>query len=265
MMTTDIESLEIYVDSSVSNNQGGVGVRILSLDIFGDDVYTDLQSAGYLHVKSTQMELIACSFALIEAIKLNYISEVKQVVIYTDSKYVYENYKEAMFHWVNNRWFRKNGRPVPDATEWKELVRQMRIYYKLKIFVDIKWVKGHSDNRHNIAVDKLAKDASRLPVELIPKNKVIYIERPKELLAPSKLEISSVKIENQKISVKILACEYLRLQHLWAYKYVVESKNSPYFGRVDKIYSKHSLNIGNIYSVRFNSDTNNPRIEKVYK
>lgn len=258
------ETLEIYVDSSVYKNNGGVGVRILSLGYEGEETFIDLQSAGYINVNSGQMEIIACRFALEEAMHLKEVIGKKQVILYTDSKYVSENYKNAMFHWAGNRWFRKDGSPILDAQDWKMFVKQLKTYENKRLFVNIKWVKGHNVNIHNIAVDLLAKEAARLPVVLIPKNKVIYAERPKQLLVPSKLEIGSVKVSGQDISIQILSCEYLPVQHLWSCKYVVLSKDSPFLGKVDKVCSKTSLDIGKKYLVKLISEQRNPLVEKIY-
>lgn len=262
---TEEESLEIYVDSSVSNKNGGVGVRILAIDSNGEEVFYDLQSTGYLNAKSGQMEITACSYALKETMDQQLIRSKKRVTIFTDSKYVADNYKETMFHWVGNRWLMKSGRPAPDAIEWKELVKQLQIYNKLKIYVDIKWIKGHSKNQHNDAVHKLAKDASRLPSSLLPKNKIISAIQPKQIMASTKPEIGSVKMAGQKISITILDSEHLRIHNLWCLKYSVVSKNSSYYGFVDKIFSKISMDVGKSYYVRFSSNTKNPRIEKLYR
>jgi ribonuclease HI len=260
------ESLEIYIDGSVSNKNGGVGIRILTIDSDGNEVFHDLQSTGYVNAKSSQMEIVACVYALEEAVRLQLIRAKKRATIFTDSKYLAENYKETMFHWVGNRWLMKSGRPAPDAREWKDLVKQIRMYNKLKIYVEIKWIKGHDQNQHNQAVHQMAKNASRVPISLLPKNnKILSAVQPKQLVASNKTEIGSVKMEMQKISIKILDCEYLSFHNLWSYKYLVVSKNSSYYGLVDKIFSKISLDVGRVYYVRFNLNTNNPRIEKLYR
>jgi ribonuclease HI len=260
------DSLEIYVDSSTSqvDKSGAVGIRVITIDSNGNEVSYDFQSAGYRNVNSGQMEIIACTYALEEAMDRQLIFQKKRVTIFTDSKYVANNYKNAMFHWIGNRWCWNDGRPVSDAPEWKRLVRSLRNYFQFGLYVDIKWIKGHDKARHNVAVDKLAKDILRLPPDLYPKNTVISVFRPEQVKSPVRLEIGSVKMEGQKISIKILAVEYLPIQKFWSCKYQVISKQSPYRGLVDKAFSIRSLDIGKCYYVKFNSNQSIPQIDKVY-
>lgn len=261
------EVLEIYVDGSTSKNneKGGVGIRIVEIDSDGEEVFYDLQSIGYQNVKSGQMEIVACTYALSEAMRLQLTYAKRRIIIFSDSRYVADNYKKAMFEWSKNQWLWWSGRPVMDAAEWKELVKQLQNYSKLGVNVEIKWVKGHGGSEHNIAAHDLAKDATRVPSTAIPKNKILSIFRPKKLLQVAKREIGSVKMEGQRISIMILDHDYLKLQRVWNYKYMVISKNSPYFNCVDKIFSHHSLDVGESYYVKLNSNKNNPQIEKVYR
>src|SRR5687767_1984057 len=109
-----------------------------------------------------------------------------------------------MIHWIGNRGFWQDGKPVPDANEWKQLVNQLRNYLKSVVFVDIKWLKGHDKNEHINAVHKMAKDILRLSADVYSKNSLISVFRPEQLKSPKRLEIGSVKMEGQKISIKIL-------------------------------------------------------------
>lgn len=258
-------NLEIYVDSSISKNNGGLAGKIIFIDEDGDEKSILFQSTGYLNVKSTQMEIIACTYALEEVSRQQLDINKRNIVIFTDAKYVSEKYKEAMFHWVGNQWYMKSGKPVSHAKEWKELVKQLRKYYQRKVIVEIEWVKGHHKNPHNNFVDDLAKRASRLPIPLLPKNKTVSTYMPKEIVTFSKSDFGSVKMNGQEISIKILSCERLRLQRIWSYKYKVISTEDVAFGKVDKIYSKHTLETGKSYAVKFNLNTSNPRIEEVYR
>ena len=101
------EALLIYTDGSVNaNNTGGVGIRIISIDANGDEAIYDAYRAGYRNTNSGQMEIIACTEALEEAGRLQLAALTKHIVILTDSKYVSENYKAAMFDWSKNKWYR---------------------------------------------------------------------------------------------------------------------------------------------------------------
>ena len=128
----DEKTLLIYTDGSVdANNSGGVGIRIISIDLNGDEVINDAYRAGYPNANSGQMEIVACAEALEEAAHLQITVSIKHILILTDSKYISENYKAAMFEWSKNKWHRKTGRPVQDAHLWKELVKQIANYNKV--------------------------------------------------------------------------------------------------------------------------------------
>jgi len=257
--------LIVYTDGSVTpNNIGGVGIRIISIDSNGDEVISDSYSAGYRNVNSGQIELIACSAALEEAIRSQLTLSVKNVIVLTDSKYVSENYKNAMFEWSLNKWLRKTGRPVPDAHLWKELVNLLIKYNKDHVYVEIRWIKGHEKDKHNKAVDKMSRRASKLPLEKIPKNRPITIFEPRKVISSPKLEIGCVKMEGQKITIKILSSKLLKPQNIWCYQYQVISNKCPYRGLVDQIFSSISFDTKKSYFVKFNSATENPRIEKLY-
>lgn len=259
------QALTIYADGSVGpNNSGGVGIRIISIDLNGDDVIYNTYRAGYPNANSGQMEIIACIAALEDAIRSQLTISVKKVQILTDSKYVSENYKAAMFEWSRNNWHRKSGRPVQDAHLWKELLKQITNYNKEHVFVEIKWVKGHDKDKHNIAVDEMSKKASRLPLDKMPKNSPISISQPRKVISSPKMEIGNVKATGQKISIKILSSKLLKPQNIWCYQYQVVSIASPFYGLVDQIFSVLSLDINETYYVKFNSELENPRIEKLY-
>lgn len=260
------KTLTIYADGSVaSNNNGGIGIRIISIESNGDEAIYDTHLAGYPNANSGQMEIIACIAALEEAVRLQFALSVTKILILTDSKYVYDNYKAAMFEWSTNQWHRKTGRPIQDAHLWKKLVKQIKKLAKDHIYIEIKWIKGHEKNEHNNHVDQMAKKASRLPLDKIPRNAPISILQPRKLVVSPKLEISSVKMNGQRISIRILSGKLLKPQNLWCYQYQVISPNSPFRNCVDQIFSNISLDTNKYYYVKFNSETENPRIEKSYR
>lgn len=258
------EPLKIYVDASVSpDNHGGVGAAVISIDANGFEVITEIQVAGFNYVNSCQMEILACVNVLDEIASQQLDYRKKQIIIYTDSKHVAENYKFAMFHWVGNNW-QDNGRPVSDANEWNQLVKRLRKYNRDGVFVEIHWVKGHSKNIYNNLAHKLALRASRIQASAYSKNSILSAFRPQQIKAPKKLEIGSVKMVGQRVSIKILGIEYLRVHKLWSCKYQVVTARSPYYGSVDKAFLRTSVDVGKSYYVKLNSSSGNPRIEKIY-
>jgi ribonuclease HI len=262
---SDKETLIIYTDGSVaSNNSGGVGIRIISIAIDGEEIIDNIYRAGFPNANSGQMEIIACTTALEEAARLQLNLSIKKVVIFTDSKYVFENYKTAMFEWSANKWLKKTGAPVQDAHLWKDLNKQIKKYTDEGIYVEIKWVKGHREDKHNRAVDSMAKKASQLPPDKVSKIGPISISQPRKVIPSRKVEIGCVQMRGQKISIRILSGKFLRPQNLWCYQYEVISDNSPFLGLADQIFSDISLTTNKSYYVKFNSLEKNPRIEKLY-
>jgi len=254
------DALNIFTDGSSLQNprRGGIGVRFITYDENGKEIVQDIQFSGYKRATNNQMELQACIMALNEAIRQEMLNDVSWVVIYTDSLYVAENYRKAMFEWRKNRWFRKTGAPVLNADLWKELVK---IIKKIGKKVEIHWVKGHSKDMNNRAVDRMAKQSANLPLLKEP----ISIVRVRRKNTSEMVDPGSVEIKGQRISIRIISSEYLTVQKLNKYKYEVISKNSDLLGFVDIIYSNHSLRAGHSYYVVLNKDPDNPRITKVIR
>jgi hypothetical protein len=81
------------------------------------------------------------------------------------------------------------------------------------------------------------------------------------------VELGSVQMQGQRLTIRVITDEYLRVQGLNKYKYEVMSKASKFYGNVDVIYSQKDLVLsgGHTYFVRVNTDQRAPRIEKVYR
>lgn len=260
------DALNIYTDGSSikSPRAGGIGIRFVTIGSDGLEQIQDIQSPGYLNVTNNQMELQACIHALKEAMRLKLTIGFNEVVIYTDSRYVVENYQKAMFAWPKNRWFLHSGRPVLNAYLWKELVKCIK---NIEMRVEIKWVKGHSKNYHNKAVDRMARESAKMARETrkFTIRKPLSFVHVRRKLTSNLVEIGSVEMKSQRMSVRIITCEYLTVQKVWKYKYEVISKKSKYYGKVDIIFSEHPLSTGHSYYVKVNDNTLNPRIVKVFR
>ena len=253
------DALNIYTDGSSfqSPRAGGVGIRFVLIGSNGNEKIQDIHSPGYKNATNNQMELQACILALNEAMQLQLTFRVNRVIIFTDSQYIVDNYKKAMFEWPKTKWCLRSGRPVINAELWKALVKCMR---KTGLVVEFKWIKGHSKNAHNRAVDRMARESARISV-----NSPLSLVHVRKKLSSESVDIGSVEMLGQRISIRIITSEYLSVQRILKYKYEVISKKSKYYGNVDIIFSEHLVDEGHSYYVQVNNETSNPRIERVFR
>jgi ribonuclease HI len=262
MDNVDENAVNIFTDGSSYSNPrvGGMGFRIITINGEGHDVVHDHQPIGVQSATNQQMELLAC----IEALKLINgrsspvdLSQFQRIIINTDSMYVVNGINSAKFIWRKTKWLTKDGAPVANAELWKQLVRLVQ---NTRPFVDFRWVKGHKSSLHNKAADKLAKNsargATRKPVT------VTSIRRKKTSKSVAR---GSVRLTGQRLTIRVITDEYLRVQKCYKFKYEVMSKSSLYFGNVDIAYSEHLLRAGHTYYVQMNKDSKNPRILKKYR
>lgn len=254
-------ALNIYLDGSSFSKprRGGIGIRFIHVDRNGNEKIEDIPKYySYKGATNNQMELQACITALEEAYKPQYLDKAPKIIIFTDSCYVAKNYLNAIFYWPKTHWLTKDGNPVLNVELWKNLVKRVK---KINKRVEIKWVKGHSKNEHNEAVNKLAKQSARSPLKRAPLN-IVRVRRKK---TTKMVNPKSVEMKGQKISIRIITDEYLATQKINKYKYEVTSKRSRYYGNVDIIYSNINLKAGHEYSVIFNKESKTPRILKLIK
>jgi ribonuclease HI len=251
------DALNIYTDGSSysSPRMGGIGIRFVTIDELGNDKPFDVDLPGYQGATNNQMELQACIQALKEAQKKYNLMEFKKIVINSDSRYVVNNYKNALFYWSKSGWKNLDGRPVENANLWKEFLKQVK---RTGRRVDLNWVKGHSKDIHNKAVDKMAKKSAKNPL-----NKPLSVVSVRRKISSKATQIGSVEMLGQRLSIRIITTEYFRLQKLYKYRYEVMSKTSKYFGNVDLIFSEISIRDGHCYKVTMNRNTKNPTIMKV--
>lgn len=261
---TDEDVLNIYTDGSSLGRPrvGGIGIRFVQIDSSGEEQVCDIEMPGFRNATNNQMELYACITALKEAIKLEVPPTVRKIVVHTDSQYVVNNYKSAMFKWPKTRWRTRHGRPILNAELWKDLVRCIKMYHNTGRRVEFLWVRGHAKSIHNKAVDRLARKSARDAL-----NKPLSVVHVRRKLTPKSVEIGSVPMLGQKMSIRIITTEYLKVQRMWKCKYEVVSKRSRFRGNVDIIFSDSDtlLKAGHTYYVKVNSDSANPTIERVFR
>lgn len=252
-------ALNVFTDGSSlrSPRRGGIGIRFIRVDSTGFEEHQDAHSAGYKGATNNQMELKACIVALQEAMRLRLVDGVAKVVFHTDSLYVADNIGRAMFEWPKTRWQLRSGRPVLNADLWKELTSLMK---KLGKRVEFRWVKGHAKNIHNRAADRLARQSASLPT-----NKPLSVVHVRRKLTEESVDVGSVPMNGQRMTIRIITTEHLSVQDIWKSKYEVVSPRSRFRGLVDIIFSEDLLAAGHTYFVQVNHETDNPRIAKILR
>ena len=253
-------AFNIYTDGSSYSHPrvGGIGIRFVTIDTSGAEVVEDVPLPGFKAATNNQMELYACVEALKEALKYQDLTPYQKIAIHTDSLYIVDNYKRALFEWSANRWRNREGRPILNADLWKQLIKFVWRCQPRR--VEFYWVKGHSSDLHNRAADKLAKKSAKNPL-----NRPLSIVNVRRNTAGKSEERGSVEMHGQRLRIRVITDEFLATQRIYKYKYEVLSKGSRYFGRVDVIFSRELLKAGHHYEVRLNKQTGNPNIVNVIR
>lgn len=134
--------IEIYCDggANVHTDKSGAWAFIVvenDENIFEDWGSTQPTTNGEMEVTALHRALLYASTKSVDA------------TIYSDSQYCVKAYNEWSFKWRSNGWRKSNNKPIEHQHIW-ELIDKVRSP-KIKV----EWVKGHSDNKWNNAVDKL--------------------------------------------------------------------------------------------------------------
>lgn len=227
------------------------------MDDEGVEQVQDLQFAGFMGATIGKMEILACAVGLEEAIDRGLTNDRTRIIIRTDSMYVVDNLPKAKFEWPKTRWHRRGGAPVLNAEEWKRLNRAM---LKAGIRVDVEWVRGHSKDEHNRAADRLAKQAAR-----VPHNQPLSIVHVRRKLSDESIELGSVQMLGQRLSIRIITAEFLKVQKVWKCMYEVLTRGSPFYLKVDILFSSELIAAGHWYFVQVNKEQSNPRVVKIFR
>ena len=252
-------ALNIYTDGSMlpAPRRGGGGIYFIVVDAQGNEEDYEQPLPGYQGATQNQMELEAP----IQALKMATgrhppfdPSRYRKIVVKTDSTYVADHFGTAISFWSRNSWLTKDGKPVDNAAQWKELVRLAALSSKQGKRVEIKWVQGKKSPRTK-KVDKLAKSSARLATDrqLVPSE--VRRKRTDQSLEPG-----SVPMEGQEMTIRIFKTEFQRVQGLTKCWFEVIDDESPYDGRASIAWSEIKHFRRHLYRVRVNNETKNPRI-----
>jgi ribonuclease HI len=255
----DEDALNIYTDGSSYPNKkraAGVGVRYVWVNEAGDEEIEDYCPVGWEKATIDEMEIEACIVALREARRLfEDMSRFERVLVFSDSMYVADNFPKAISVWPKRAWRGANGRPVENIDQWKRLRKEVDA---CPFRVAVEWVKAHKSNVHNRAANKLAKRSAEMPF-----NKPLSVSETTKKWSSRKTKRGGIPITGQEAKIRIISREDKRHDKAHEYRYEVIDPNDPNYKDIDFVRSRESLSRNKCYSVRFNENPADPRIEAV--
>ena len=139
----------IYTDGACSGNPGSGGWAAIIFNKSSGQ--RSKKTGGEIKTTNNRMELMA----IIQA--LESIPKESSLQIFTDSKYVINGIQLWIKKWKTNDWIGSNKKKVKNKDLWMKLdilSSQFQITWN--------WVKGHSGNKYNEEVDRLARDQINL-------------------------------------------------------------------------------------------------------
>ena len=148
-MNSDSIAIEAATDGACSCNPGPGGWG--GLIIFEDN--SELEIGGSeQNTTNNRMELTA-AIKTLEKLKTYKLKE--NFKLRTDSKYVIEGYTKWITNWKRNGWKTSSGKSVQNLDLWQK-IDQLRINGLV-----MEYVKGHSGDKQNDRVDKIATNYSK--------------------------------------------------------------------------------------------------------
>jgi len=148
-MNIDSIAIEAATDGACSGNPGPGGW--VGLIIFDDK--SELEIGGSeQNTTNNRMELTA-AIKTLEKLKTYKLKE--NFKLRTDSKYVIEGYTKWITNWKRNGWKTSSGKSVQNLDLWQK-IDQLRINGLV-----MEYVKGHSGDKQNDRVDKIATNYSK--------------------------------------------------------------------------------------------------------
>jgi ribonuclease HI len=257
----DESALNIFVDgaSLPAPRRGGLGIRYVWVDEEGNP-QSDEEPFPYSHqgASNNQMELEAPIQALKTATGRRgpiSLHAVERLIIWSDSRYFVDHLHLARFVWPTIGWTKKEGAPVDNVRQWKELRKLCeRIYRDHRRRVDAHWIPGKK-GEHAKDVDKKAKKAANSPL----KRKLDH-QQVRKKWSPLEVNPGCEQIRGQQEVVRIVGDKEVGHNRIYKYRYEVVNEASSDHQLVDFAYTTLMLKAGHVYCVTFNDEQGNPRI-----
>ena len=143
----------IYTDGSClgngkSENSGGFGVVVL--DNNKNLLYT--YNKRNENTTNNREEIRAILYSFLNYGVIPFFGYEEIPIVYSDSNYCVQTVNTWMFNWANNNWI-KSDKKQPENLD---LIKAYYDWYKKGYRIDLRKVKGHSDNKWNQMADELA-------------------------------------------------------------------------------------------------------------
>ena len=145
----------IYTDGScIGNgkaiNSGGYGVIVLD----NDEKLLYNYSKRSENTTNNREEIKAILYSFLNyGININNKDFNNNIpIVYSDSSYCVNTFNNWMFNWARNDWI-KSDKKVPENLD---LIQAFYDWYQKGYRIDLRKVKGHSNNKWNELADKLA-------------------------------------------------------------------------------------------------------------
>lgn len=143
--------MTFYVDGSCRPTNPGPG----AFGILEIDNNEQLISSHYEHFDDTtnnRMELMAINWVMQNYGHNSLDSWGCIPVVYSDSAYAVNTYNQWMFNWANNYWLKSDKKQPENLDIIKDFFNKYQQGYR----IDLRKIKGHSNNQWNNLVDALA-------------------------------------------------------------------------------------------------------------
>lgn len=155
--------IQIYTDGGCIGNPGPGGYAVVIIK-HGKIIHEHSQS--YKYTTNNRMEYRACLYAL-QQIKAQ---SLKNVTLYTDSKYVLESVNNWGHKWKKLGWARNKS-----GTDKIQNVDLFKACYLLNEELNVcwQWIKGHAGNLGNKRADELANRAAQFPLDSVLEDELV--------------------------------------------------------------------------------------------
>lgn len=140
---TDLQEVTIYTDGACDPNPGPGGWAALLIYNKREQTLTGSER----QTTNNRMELTAA----IEALKA--LIKPSQIEFFTDSQYLRLGITDWIPNWRARDWRRKGGK-LANVDLWQALDKYIQDHQ-----INWHWVRGHSGNRNNQRVDRLARNS----------------------------------------------------------------------------------------------------------